>query len=111
MPSERKYVLRRLTPVECLRLQGFPDSWCDLTEITELTDEEAAFWEENRRQRALMNDKEYKPVSRQTLVKWLNSLGSDSSVYKAAGNSLNLPCAADVIGRIVKFVESERHGN
>lgn len=27
--KERKYVLRRLTPVECARLQGFPDWWCD----------------------------------------------------------------------------------
>lgn len=27
--SERKYVLRRLTPMECARLQGFPDNWCD----------------------------------------------------------------------------------
>lgn len=27
--AERKYVLRRLTPIECARLQGFPDWWCD----------------------------------------------------------------------------------
>ena len=27
--TDRKYVLRRLTPVECLRLQGLPDWWCD----------------------------------------------------------------------------------
>lgn len=27
--TDRKYVLRRLTPVECSRLQGFPDWWCD----------------------------------------------------------------------------------
>lgn len=27
--SERKYVLRRLTPLECARLQGFPDWWTD----------------------------------------------------------------------------------
>ena len=26
---EKKYVLRRLTPTECARLQGFPDWWCD----------------------------------------------------------------------------------
>lgn len=26
---ERKYVLRRLTPMECARLQGFPDWWTD----------------------------------------------------------------------------------
>ena len=27
--DQRKYVLRRLTPTECARLQGFPDWWCD----------------------------------------------------------------------------------
>ena len=27
--SPRKYIIRRLTPVECARLQGFPDWWCD----------------------------------------------------------------------------------
>ena len=27
--EERKYVLRRLTPTECARLQGFPDWWTD----------------------------------------------------------------------------------
>lgn len=29
--KDRKYVLRRLTPTECARLQGFPDWWCDGT--------------------------------------------------------------------------------
>ena len=27
--QDKKYVLRRLTPMECLRLQGLPDWWCD----------------------------------------------------------------------------------
>lgn len=27
--GQKKYVLRRLTPIECARLQGFPDWWCD----------------------------------------------------------------------------------
>lgn len=27
--TDQKYVLRRLTPTECARLQGFPDWWCD----------------------------------------------------------------------------------
>lgn len=26
---ERKYIVRRLTPLECCRLQGFPDWWTD----------------------------------------------------------------------------------
>ena len=25
----RKYIVRRLTPTECARLQGFPDKWCE----------------------------------------------------------------------------------
>lgn len=25
----RKYIVRRLTPLECCRLQGFPDWWCE----------------------------------------------------------------------------------
>ena len=29
MEQDRKYVLRRLTPTECARLQGFPDWWVD----------------------------------------------------------------------------------
>lgn len=31
-PSETGYVVRRLTPTECERLQGFPDGWTDIGE-------------------------------------------------------------------------------
>ncbi len=27
--ENRRYILRRLTPLECCRLQGFPDWWTD----------------------------------------------------------------------------------
>lgn len=27
LSASKKYVLRRLTPLECCRLQGFPDWW------------------------------------------------------------------------------------
>lgn len=30
MDDETKYVVRRLTPLECERLQGFPDGWTDV---------------------------------------------------------------------------------
>jgi DNA (cytosine-5)-methyltransferase 1 len=58
----RKYIVRRLTPLECCRLQGFPDWWEDGVE------------------------------------------GSDSARYKMWGNGIALPCAVDVLGRIVKEV-------
>lgn len=40
------YIVRKLTPVECARLQGFPDWWCsDLeTDSADVTEEEIAFW-------------------------------------------------------------------
>lgn len=27
--DQEEYIVRRLTPKECARLQGFPDDWCD----------------------------------------------------------------------------------
>lgn len=27
--QKRRYIVRRLTPLECCRLQGFPDNWED----------------------------------------------------------------------------------
>lgn len=35
--SEHFYSVRRLTPVECERLQGFPDGWTDLLGFDERT--------------------------------------------------------------------------
>lgn len=34
-PSANSYVVRRLTPTECERLQGFPDGWTDIGEWTD----------------------------------------------------------------------------
>lgn len=107
LSMDKKYVLRRLTPIECLRLQGYPDSWCELSEIKDLTDEQVEFWESIRKANADIQGTQYKPIGKARIIKWLNSLGSDSSIYKAAGNSLAIPCAADVLGRIVRFVEQE----
>ena len=32
---ETRYIVRRLTPLECERLQGFPDGWTDIGEYTD----------------------------------------------------------------------------
>ena len=37
-------VVRRLTPLECERLQGYPDGWTVLQEIGDMTDSEYEFW-------------------------------------------------------------------
>ncbi|MEG1305519.1 MAG: DNA cytosine methyltransferase, partial [Oscillospiraceae bacterium] len=32
---ERRYLIRRLTPLECERLQGFPDGWTDIPDASD----------------------------------------------------------------------------
>ncbi|MCD8159262.1 MAG: DNA cytosine methyltransferase [Clostridiales bacterium] len=42
--TETHYTVRRLTPTECARLQGFPDWWCSDLGNPNPTDEELKLW-------------------------------------------------------------------
>lgn len=92
-----KYIVRRLTPLECSRLQGFPDGWGVPDRKETLTDEEAAFWENVRKTHAEVNGKTYKPLKREALLKWYNGLHTDSAEYKMWGNGIALPNAYNVL--------------
>jgi len=94
MVVENHYAVRRLTPLECLRLQGFPDFWFDNIDIQNPTDEQIEFW---RRAWAELGKKK----SDNQLKKWLADPYSDSNAYKAIGNSLAVPCAVWVLRGIV----------
>ena len=85
------YTVRRLTPTECARLQGFPDWWADLPQLEDMTDEAFSFWQEVRATHAAINGKTYKPVSKRQMVKWYNKLHTDSAEYKMWGNGVALP--------------------
>lgn len=96
------WIVRRLTPIECERLQGYPDGWTELPEIKDMTNEEYALflrvWQTDRKIRGVS----YKTLpDKKKLVKWYNKLESDTSRYQALGNSLAIPCALRVIGGIV----------
>ena len=99
-------VVRRLTPLECNRLQGFPDDWGSLEHKDALTDEEAEFWEHVRKVHADANGKKYRPLKREVLVKWYNGLSIDSNQYKMWGNGIALPCALFVMEGIAKELRS-----
>lgn len=88
-----RYIVRRLTPTECARLQGFADRWGDIEEKTELSDEEYAFWTEVRVTHAAINGKEPKTYSKEQMLNWYNKLHTDSSEYKMWGNGIALPTA------------------
>ena len=95
---QRKYIIRRLTPLECNRLQGFPDGWGKLEHKADMNGEEAAFWENVRRTRAEVGGKPYRPcASRAALLKWYNKLHTDSAEYRMWGNGIALPNAYFVI--------------
>ena len=87
-----KYIVRRLTPTECARLQGMPDDWCRLSQIEDMSDEDYEFWKQAHKTYAEINGKTYKEKSKEQMIKWYNGLQADSSEYKAYGNGMALPC-------------------
>lgn len=100
---EPEYTVRRLTPTECARLQGFPDWWCDGLETENPTDEEIAFWSEVFETHRKIIGKSTKPKSRNQIVKWLLNPHSDSAEYKMWGNGVALPNVVFVLSGIVYY--------
>ena len=70
--------VRRLTPLECERLQGFPDNWTNIGEWYDSQTGEG-YWVDSRGKRRKI---------------------ADSPRYKALGNSIALPPWRFVLGRI-----------
>ena len=90
-------------PLECCRLQGFPDGWGVPDVKGCMTDEEADFWEEVRKAHAQTYGKNYRPCANRTaLVKWYNGLHTDGAEYKMWGNGIALPNAFYVVGGCVE---------
>ena len=102
------YIVRRLTPTECARLQGFPDTWGHPNVKTDLTDEEYQFWLNVRNTHAAINDKATKDYTKEQILKWYNSLHTDSSEYKMWGNGIALPNALYVMQGIADVMDEEK---
>ena len=103
--ADMEYIVRRLTPIECARLQGFPDWWCSNLETDEPTDDDIQWWSEVfETHRGIMGTSS-KPKSRSQIEKWLKDPHSDSAEYKMWGNGVALPCVYFVLSGIVCFYE------
>ena len=106
--AKRKYIVRRLTPLEVTRLQGFPDNWSDIQHYDDISDKERDFWEKIRKQHAETYGKSYKPFkTKEQMIRWLNGLRTDSAEYKAYGNSVAVPCVEFVMGGISALIRKE----
>lgn len=102
--SPIRYIVRRLTPTECARLQGFPDLWGYLDKKESFTDEEYKFWLEVRNTYARINNKAVKDYTKAQMLSWYNKLHSDSAEYKMWGNGIALPNALYVMQGIAEVV-------
>lgn len=102
-----RYIVRRLTPTECARLQGFADCWGHVEKKDSLTDEELSFWQGVRDTYALINDKPVKEYTEKQMLTWYNKLWTDSAEYKMWGNGIALPPALYCMQGIVDALNTE----
>ena len=105
--EEPYYIVRRLTPTECARLQGFPDWWCDDLKTDEPSEEDIAFWRGVFETYRAVTGSAAKPKSDAQIVKWLKEPHSDSAEYKLWGNGVALPCVCFVLSGIVYYAHFE----
>lgn len=105
LKEEPDYIVRRLTPTECARLQGFPDWWCDGLGTEDPTEDELAFWREVFETHRKIMGTSKKPKTDRQIVKWLKNPHSDSAEYKMWGNGIALPNAYFVLAGIVYYAQ------
>ena len=99
------YIVRRLTPLECGRLQGFPDWWTAGTETAEPTEAELSFWRDVFETHREVVTGAKKPKTDNQIRKWLKEPGTDGAIYKMWGNGIALPCAFAVFKGITSTAE------
>lgn len=107
MPEEKyPYIVRRLMPLECSRLQGYPDYWADGLETEEPSEKEIDWWMEVFESHRIAVKPDTKPKTRNQIRKWLQHPHSDSAEYKMWGNSLAIPNAYHVLKGIAEELQT-----
>ena len=100
-----EYIVRRLTPTECGRLQGFPDGWADDLSIINPTEDEIIYWKSVFKEHAEALGITRKDKTENQIKKWLRNPESDSAKYKMWGNGIALPCAEFVMQGIANELQ------
>ena len=65
------YLVRRLTPGECCRLQGYPDGWCEHLESPTPSNKETDRWEAIFEEWRMAMGGKTKPKTRRQIIRWL----------------------------------------
>ena len=106
---ENGYTVRRLTPTECARLQGFPDWWCSDLATPEPTAEEIEFWRNVFETHRKIMGTSKKSKTEKQIVKWLKNPHTDSAEYKMWGNGVALPCVQFIMHQIAERDAEEQY--
>lgn len=104
---KQEYIVRRLTPTECARLQGFPDWWCADLDTPDPTEDDIAYWSEVFETYRKVVNPDGKPKTRKQIVKWLQHPHTDSAEYKMWGNGVALPNVYYVMCGIASIMNEE----
>ena len=99
-PTSVTYTVRRLTPTECARLQGFPDWWCRDLGTEDPTEEDLAFWADVFETHRKIVTHAKKPKTEKQIRKWLADPYTDSAEYRIWGNGICLANAFFVLAGI-----------
>ena len=102
-----EYTVRRLTPTECARLQGFPDWWCSDLQIENPTMKDLQIWYDIFETYRKATGSYSKPKTLKQITKWLKNPHSDSAEYKMWGNGVALPNVCFVLSGIVWYTQLE----
>lgn len=106
VPQDISYTVRRLTPTECARLQGFPDWWCSDLGTENPTEADMAFWQDVFETHRRLVTHAKKAKTEKQIRKWLADPYSDAAEYKLWGNGVALPCVYFVLAGIVWAAQS-----
>ena len=106
-----EYIVRRLTPLECSRLQGFPDWWTDDLEINKPSEDDLKFWREVFETHRKIVTGSKKPKTDKQIIKWLKESHNDGAEYKLWGNGIALPCFLYVVEGIKEVLDRTSNSN
>lgn len=105
-----EHIVRRLTPMECARLQGFPDDWTDDLIEEKPAPGEMRYWMQVWLEHWAVIGRPKgikKPKTEKQVKKWLATEPSDGDKYKLWGNGIALPCAFYVFEGIREVLDSQ----
>ena len=106
---QQGYAVRRLTPRECAKLQGFDPNWCSDLGTENPSEEEMQFWRDVFETHRKVMGTAKKPKTDNQIRKWLANPHTDGAEYRMWGNGVSLPVIFYIMYGIAHFGREEEH--